>query len=134
MAEQAKPALLADDFKKQAGKLSDTQKGLNERVDKLGSKIRELPDGETEFAYEIGLLAKVSEVMGEATGILGSTRDGGSGDRGRDRGHRAALTVEAHQPQGGRRRGFDPWRRRPWQDARFGTRPLRRRCQREGSA
>ncbi|MCL2385732.1 MAG: hypothetical protein FWC84_07885, partial [Alphaproteobacteria bacterium] len=76
VAEQAKPALLADDHRKQAGNLSNTQKGLNERVDKLGAKIRELPDGEEAFAYEIGLLSKVSQVMGEATAILAQPETG----------------------------------------------------------
>ena len=63
VAQQAMPALLADDHKQQAVKLSGTQKGLNDRVDKLGAAIRELPDGESEFAYEIGLLGDRKSVV-----------------------------------------------------------------------
>src|SRR5262249_37143036 len=70
VAEQARPALAAPKYKLQAEQLSGRQKGLTERVDKLGNAIRELPDAETEFGYEIGLLAKVSSVMQEAERIL----------------------------------------------------------------
>jgi hypothetical protein len=76
VAQQARPALLADDFKQQGMKLSETQKGLNDRTQQLGVKIRELPDGESEFGYEIALLGKVSQVMGEATTILAQPETG----------------------------------------------------------
>jgi hypothetical protein len=77
VAEQARPALEAPKYKLQADQLSGRQKGLTERTDKLGTAIRELPDGESEFGYEIGLLAKVSSVMQEASTIL-ATPDTGS--------------------------------------------------------
>jgi hypothetical protein len=77
VAEQARAAVRPDEHLRQAGQLSATQKKLNERVDLLGGKIRELPDGESEFAYEIGLLTKVSNVMGEATTILHKPETGG---------------------------------------------------------
>ena len=50
--------------------------------------------------------------MGEATTILAQPETGDPAIGRRDRGHRAALAVEADQSQGGRWRRFDPGRRR----------------------
>ena len=108
VAEQAKPALLADDFKQQAGKLSATQKVLNGRVDKLGADIRELPDGESEFGYEIGLLAKVSGVMGEATGILASPETGSPAIAAETEAIELLLQSKRINPKGGGGGGATP--------------------------
>jgi hypothetical protein len=70
VSEQARPALAIADHGKQANGLSKTQTGLDRRVKDVINKIRELPDAEAEFAYEIGLLGEVSEVMEDAAGIL----------------------------------------------------------------
>ena len=70
VAEQGRPAVKAEEYKRQAVKLSETQKGIEDRTEKVAQRIRELPDGETEFPYEIALLSRVAEVMGEAAGIL----------------------------------------------------------------
>ena len=95
VAEQARAALASEEYGKQAGKLSKTQDGLRERVDKVIDRIKQLPDAESEFAYEIGLLGKVSGVMSEATEILATPGDRLSGDRRRDRGHRAACSSRS---------------------------------------
>jgi hypothetical protein len=108
VAEQAKPALLADDHKKQAGKLSDTQKGLQGRVDKLGRDIGDLPDGESEFAYEMGLLAKVSEVMGEATGILAQPETGAPAIAAETEAIELLLQSKRINPKGGGGAGSTP--------------------------
>ena len=42
----------------------------------LGEAIKKLPDGESEFGYEIGLLGKVSGVMQEAAAILAQPETG----------------------------------------------------------
>jgi hypothetical protein len=76
VAQQSRPALAASDFKQRAGKLSETQNAIRERTDKLGGKIRELPDAENEFAFELALLGKVSEVMTEAAEILATPETG----------------------------------------------------------
>jgi hypothetical protein len=76
VAEQARPALAADDYGGRAGRLSDTQDGLEERVVKVNEQIRELPDGEDEFAKEIELLETVAVVMNEATEILARPETG----------------------------------------------------------
>ncbi|MBM4077477.1 MAG: hypothetical protein FJ267_17765, partial [Planctomycetes bacterium] len=56
VAEQARPALKEQEFSTRAKKLSETQDGLSDRVAKLTVRVRELPDGESEFAKEIALL------------------------------------------------------------------------------
>jgi hypothetical protein len=76
VAEQAKPALESDDYGNQAQKLSTTQNGLRERVEKVNQRIHELPDSETEFAYEMRLLGQVTQVMMEATDILARPETG----------------------------------------------------------
>ncbi len=53
VTEQAKSATAAEKHKEQALKLAETQNGLGERTDKLSQKISELPDADTEFAYEL---------------------------------------------------------------------------------
>ncbi len=70
MAEQAKPALAAEDHKQEATRLSGDQSDLKVRVDKVVERIRELPNGDQEFGKEIQLLTLVSQVMNEATEIL----------------------------------------------------------------
>jgi hypothetical protein len=76
VAEQAKPAVAKEKHAKQAEGLSKTQHQLQERIDKVTERIRELPDGEAQFGKEIGLLRAVSGVMAEATGILARPETG----------------------------------------------------------
>lgn len=76
VAEQAKPALSYDDYDRQAHTLSGTQKVLETRVEKVTERIRNLPDGESEFAPEIKLLTVVAAVMDETTGILAQPETG----------------------------------------------------------
>ena len=76
VAEQARPAVEADVHTKQADKLSATQHDLKDRVEKVTERIRELPDGEQEFAKEIQLLNSVTVVMHEATEILAQGETG----------------------------------------------------------
>jgi hypothetical protein len=108
VAQQARPALKADDFKQQGQKLSESQKGLNDRVDQLGTKIRELPDGESEFAYEIGLLAKVSSVMGEATSILAQPETGNPAIAAETEAIELLLQSKRINPKGGGGGGASP--------------------------
>ena len=76
VGEQARAALSATDYGQQAEQLSQSQNGLKERVGKVIERIRQLPDAENVFAYEINLLGKVAEVMNEATGILARPETG----------------------------------------------------------
>jgi len=70
VAEQAKPALAKDEYGTKADQLSKVQDVLRDRVDKVTQRIRDLPDGDEQFAKEIKLLGMVSQVMNEATQIL----------------------------------------------------------------
>jgi len=70
VAEQARPALETKEYNGRAQKLSGSQKELQDRIEKVTQRIRELPDGETEFAKEIHLLETVTGVMDEASDIL----------------------------------------------------------------
>lgn len=76
VAEQARPALEPGEYKQQADQLSGTQGKLDERVQKVTQRIRDLEDGEQQFAREIGLLEQVDLVMTEATDILASPNTG----------------------------------------------------------
>jgi hypothetical protein len=76
VAEQARPGLAKEKYANQANGLSKAQHQLQERVEKVTQRIRELPDGEAQFGNEIGLLSAVSKVMGEATGILARPETG----------------------------------------------------------
>ena len=76
VAEQAKPEIAKEQYARQADVLSQTQHQLRERIDKVTQRIRELPDGEAQFAKEINLLGAVSQVMTEATGILARPETG----------------------------------------------------------
>ncbi|MBI3862287.1 MAG: hypothetical protein HY290_10370 [Planctomycetia bacterium] len=76
VAEQGRPALVAEEYEQQATKLSGTQAELRERIGRVVERIRELPDAEAVFAREIRLLGMVSEVMTEATGILARPNTG----------------------------------------------------------
>jgi hypothetical protein len=108
VAQQAKPAQVVDVYHGQAVKLSGTQKGLNERVDVLGGKIRELPDAESEFAYEIGLLAKVSAVMGDATTILARPETGDPAIAAETEAIELLLQSKRINPKGGGGGGSTP--------------------------
>ena len=76
VAEQAKPAVKKDEHAQQADKLSDVQHELQVRVEKVNGRIRDLPDGEAEFAKEIRLLEAVAYVMQDATQILARPETG----------------------------------------------------------
>ncbi len=76
VGEQARAAVAAGEYGRQAEKLSKSQDGLKVRVDEVIERIGQLPDAESEFAYEIDLLGKVAGVMGEAAGILARPETG----------------------------------------------------------
>ena len=75
-------------------------------------RIKQLPDGEDEFAYEIDLLGKVSGVMSEATEILARPETGSPAIAAETEAIELLAAVQADQPQGRRRRRRQPWRRR----------------------
>jgi hypothetical protein len=108
VAEQARTALEAQVYKLQADQLSGTQKSLVDRVDALGEAIRKLPDGETEFGYEIGLLGKVSGVMQEAAGILAQPETGSTAIAAETEAIELLLQSKRINPKGGGGGGSTP--------------------------
>ena len=114
VAQQARAALNTTEFAKRADKLSHTQDELERRVEKVTQEIRLLPDAKVQFPDEVRLLQVVAEIMHDATAIL-APRDRSTGDRRRDRGHRAAASIAPHQSARGWRRRFVA-RRRRWRD------------------
>ena len=76
VAEQAKAAVEAKKHVAEAKRLSVSQTGFQDRVVKVVERIRELPDGDADFAKEIALLGQVSTVMKDATKILAGPETG----------------------------------------------------------
>jgi len=76
VTQQAKPDLLQEEFGKQADALSESQDKIRDRTDKVTQRIRELPEGEAQFAKEIALLSQVSAVMKDAKEILAQPETG----------------------------------------------------------
>jgi hypothetical protein len=108
VAEQARPALATDEYTKQAGALSGTQKTLLGRVTKVIERIRELPDAEAEFAYEIGLLGEVGTVMDEAAGILARPETGTPAIAAETDAIELLLRSKRINPKGGGGGGANP--------------------------
>jgi hypothetical protein len=108
VAQQARPALQAEEFARQAGKLSGTQDGLRTRVDKVTQRIRDLPDSATEFGPELALLGQVSGVMGEATEILVRPETGGPAIAAETEAIELLLQSKRVNPRGGGGGGASP--------------------------
>ena len=108
VVEQARPGIETAAYKLQADQLSGTQKGLVGRVDALGEAIRKLPDGESEFAYEIGLLGKVSVVMQEAETILAQPETGMTAIAAETEAIELLLQSKRINPKGGGGGGSTP--------------------------
>lgn len=108
VAEQAKPAIAAEEHKERSGQLSATQDELRERVDKVTERIRELKDGEQNFAKEIALLSQVSVVMNEATGILSEPDTGARAIAAETEAIELLLKSKRIKPGGGGGGGANP--------------------------
>jgi len=76
VAQQARDAVDPDAFAATAAALADRQEGLADRVVDIVDRLLEEPEGERQFAQELGLFDKVEEVMVEAADILGSPDTG----------------------------------------------------------
>lgn len=108
VAEQAKAAISAAEYGDRAKKLATTQDQLSERVNKLAERIRELPDGEEEFAKEIALLGQVEVVMDEATGILQRPDTGSQAIGAETEAIELLLKSKKINPKGGGGGGASP--------------------------
>jgi hypothetical protein len=108
VAEQARPALVSDEHRRQARQLSGTQDGLHDRVEKVNERIHELPDSEKEFAREMKLLGQVAMVMQEATGILAQPETGGPAIAAETEAIELLLQSRRINPRGGGGGGPNP--------------------------
>jgi hypothetical protein len=108
VAQQARPALASAEYERQAHGLSGTQDGLRDRVETLTERIRDLPDAETEFSYEIRLLGMVAGVMGEARDILDRPETGGPAIAAETEAIELLLQSRRFNPRGGGGGGRNP--------------------------
>jgi len=108
VADQARPAVAAEEHRKQARTLSTSQDLLHNRVEAVVVKIRDLPDAETEFGYEINLLGQVAGVMGEATDILATPETGGRAIAAETEAIELLLKSKRINPKGGGGGGNSP--------------------------
>jgi hypothetical protein len=108
VAQQARAAMETKEYERQAHQLADTQKVLRERDDKVIDRIKQLPDGEEEFAYEINLLGKVSSVMSEATDILDRPETGSQAIAAETEAIELLLQSKRINPKGGGGGGANP--------------------------
>ncbi len=108
VVQQARKGLATEEFAKQAGAASQTQNALTERVNKLTGRIRELPDGEQEFGYEINLLGQVEVVMKDATEILARPETGPPAIGAETEAIELLLKSKRINPKGGGGGGASP--------------------------
>lgn len=108
VAQQAKAAITSDAHQQQADQLAGTQRELRQRIDKVTQRIRELPDGEAEFAREINLLRTVSQVMGEAADILARPDTGSPAIAAETEVIELLLQSRRFNPKGGGGGGANP--------------------------
>ena len=108
VAEQARPALAADEFGKQAHGLSRTQDSLRDRTIKVTARIRDLPDAEEEFGKELALLEEVAQVMDDATGILARPDTGTEAIAAETDAIELLLQTKRIDPKGGGGGGSSP--------------------------
>lgn len=108
VAEQAKPAIKAEEHAKQSTQLSETQHKLGERIDNVVDRIRALDNGEEEFAKEIGLLRQVATVMLDAKAILANADTGKPAIAAETEAIELLLQSKRINPKGGGGGGANP--------------------------
>ena len=108
VAEQARPAISAAEYKDRAKQLAVIQDELSDRVAKLTVRIRELPDGEEEFGKEIALLSRVELVMDEATDLLEKPETGSRTIGAETEAIELLLQSKKINPKGGGGGGSSP--------------------------
>ena len=74
--ENAKPAVPLEKFTTDAHNLGESQGTISTHTASAITDILALPDGESKFSKELGLLKKVTEVMDETHGILNTPETG----------------------------------------------------------
>ena len=108
VAEQAKPAVPADEHRNEAELLSKTQSVLQDRSIKVRERIAELPEAQELFGKELALMQKVAEVMGEATSILSQPNTGNAAMAAETEAIELLLATRRIKPGGGGGGGSTP--------------------------
>jgi hypothetical protein len=108
VAEQARAAMGSDDYASEAGRLGDAQTELEQRIVRVVERIRELPDGDADFAKEINLLGRVGRVMDEAAQLLASPDTGPPAIAAETEAIELLLQSKRINPQGGGGGGANP--------------------------
>ena len=108
VAEQAKPAVPAEEHRNEAELLSKTQSVLQDRSIKVRERIAELPESQELFGKELALMQKVAEVMGEATAILSQPNTGGAAMAAETEAIELLLATRRIKPGGGGGSGSTP--------------------------
>ncbi|MFO0917227.1 MAG: hypothetical protein U0872_02810 [Planctomycetaceae bacterium] len=101
VAEQAKTAVASDDHRTEATRQSQLQTELQDRIDKVEVRIRDLPDAEADFAYEIQLMSQVSNVMADAARILARPETGAPAIAAETEAIELLLKSKRFNPKGG---------------------------------
>lgn len=101
VAEQSREAVELDVHEKEAGRLSDVQDEIENRVHDVVITIEELPKGTERFGKEIQLLSKVADVMWEAKGILGDYDTGSAAIAAETEAIELLLQCKRINPKGG---------------------------------
>ncbi|QDV75416.1 hypothetical protein [Botrimarina mediterranea] len=108
VAEQSESAVEYEQHVEEANRLSKSQNTLDERVAELSDRILELEDAEKHFGKELSLLAAVSQVMGEATGILAEPETGDRAIAAETEAIELLLQSKKLNPKGGGGGGSSP--------------------------
>ncbi|MFM9964743.1 MAG: hypothetical protein ACKV2Q_26350 [Planctomycetaceae bacterium] len=101
VAEQAKPAIKAEEHTKQAEQLAEVQHKLGERIENVVDRIRLLENGEEEFGKEIALLRQVAVVMFDAKTILSKANTGSPAIAAETEAIELLLKSKRINPKGG---------------------------------
>lgn len=104
----AKDALKEEEFAGKARKLGDEQDRIKDHTDTVIGDIEALEGGSQKFGKEIGLLVKVVEVMGEASGILRRPDAGAEAVAAETEAIELLLETKRNSPNGGGGGGGQP--------------------------
>ena len=92
----------------EANRLSDAQNVIQDRVVKVVGRVRELPEGDADFAKEIALLRRVATVMTEAADILAQPNTGPPAIAAETEAIELLLQSKRINPNGGGGGGANP--------------------------
>jgi hypothetical protein len=107
VAEQSRPATAKEEHERLSGALADKQEKLSIRIQKVGERIRELPDAE-EFGKELQLLEAVQHVMDDASEILAAHNTGPQAIAAETEVIELLLQSKRFNPRGGGGGGSSP--------------------------